>query len=48
MQLERPRRVNDDLSRIFFRTLAELRKHQQWRQTKNTLDVTPKTTKNKD
>lgn len=46
MQLEMPRRVNDDLSRIFFRTLSELRKHQQWRQAKNTVDVTPKQTKN--
>lgn len=46
MELERPRRVNDDLSRIFFRTLTELRKHQQWRQAKNTVDVTPKQTKN--
>ncbi|MCX7187260.1 MAG: hypothetical protein NTW57_08415 [Methylophilales bacterium] len=43
MELEMPRRVNDDLSRTFFRTLSELRKHQQWRQARNTLDVTPKT-----
>lgn len=42
MELEMPRRVNDDLSRIFFRTLSELRKHQQWRQARNTVDVTPK------
>jgi hypothetical protein len=42
MELEMPRRVNDDLSRIFFRTLSELRKHQQWRQAKNTIDITPK------
>lgn len=48
MELEAPQRIKDDLNRIFFRTLAELRKHQQWRQTKNTVDVTPKTTKNKD
>ena len=48
MQLEMPRRVNDDLSRIFFRTLTELRKHQQWRQARNTVDVTPKTTQNND
>ena len=48
MELEKPRRVNDDLSRIFFRTLSELRKHQQWRQVKNTVDVTPNTTKNND
>lgn len=42
MELEKPRRVNDDLSRIFFRTLSELRKHQQWRQARNTVDITPK------
>ena len=46
MELEKPRRVNDDLSRIFFRTLSELRKHQQWRQARNTVDVTPKSIKN--
>ena len=45
MEMEMPRRVNDDLSRMFFRTLSELRKHQQWRQAKNTVDVTPKATK---
>jgi hypothetical protein len=44
MELEMPRRVNDDLSRIFFRTLSELRKHQQWRQARNTVDITPKPT----
>ncbi|MEI8363574.1 MAG: hypothetical protein WCG35_10200 [Betaproteobacteria bacterium] len=42
MELEMPRRVNDNLSRIFFRTLSELRKHQQWRQARNTIDITPK------
>jgi hypothetical protein len=42
MELEMPRRINDDLSRIFFRTLSELRKHQQWRQARNTVDITPK------
>lgn len=42
MQLDGPRRVHDDLSRIFFRTLAELRKHQNWRLEKNTVDITPK------
>jgi len=43
MELEMPRRINDDLSRIFFRTLSELRKHQQWRQARNTVDITSKT-----
>jgi hypothetical protein len=42
MELEMPRRIHDDLSRIFFRTLSELRKHQQWRQARNTVDITPK------
>jgi hypothetical protein len=42
MELEKPRHVNGDLSGIFFRTLSELRKHQQWRQARNTVDVTPK------
>lgn len=42
MELEMPRRIKDDLSRIFFRTLTELRKHQQWRQARNTVDITPK------
>ena len=44
MGLDKPRRVNDDLSRNFFRTLSELRKHQQWRFAKNSIDVTPKPT----
>lgn len=48
MEAEKPRRVYDDLSRIFFRTLTELRKHQQWRQSRNTVDVTPKTVKYKE
>lgn len=42
MDLERPRRLHDDLSRDFYRTLQELRKHQQWRQTRPTIDITPK------
>jgi hypothetical protein len=33
-------RVHDDLDRSFFRTLSELRKHQHWRQDRNTVDVT--------
>ena len=33
-------RVHDDLDRAFYRTLSELRKHQQWRQERNTVDVT--------
>ena len=34
-------RAHDDLSRFFFRTLAELRKHQQWRYQKTAIDLTP-------
>ena len=33
-------RVHDDLDRAFYRTLSELRKHQHWRQERNTVDVT--------
>jgi hypothetical protein len=31
MQIDKPYRIHDDLSRTFFRTLTELRKHQEWR-----------------
>jgi DNA transposition AAA+ family ATPase len=41
MMLDGPRRVYDDLDRMFFKKLAELRKHQEWRQERNTLDITP-------
>jgi hypothetical protein len=40
MELDKPRRVHDDLDRAFYRTLSELRKHQHWRQERNTVDVT--------
>jgi hypothetical protein len=40
MELDKPRRVHDDLDRAFYRTLSELRKHQNWRQERNTVDVT--------
>ncbi len=33
-------RVSDDLSRTFFRTLAELRRQQKWRKDIGTIDVT--------
>jgi hypothetical protein len=39
MELDKPRRVHDDLDRAFYRTLSELRKHQHWRQERNTVDV---------
>lgn len=31
MQLDKTRRIHDDLSRAFFRPLTKLRKHQEWR-----------------
>ena len=34
-------RAHSDLSRSFFRTLSELRKHQNWRYQKNSIDITP-------
>lgn len=36
-------RARDDLSRDFYRTLTELRKHQAWRQSQQMIDITPKT-----
>ena len=40
MQHNGIQRVHDDLDRAFYRTLTELRKHQNWRQERNTVDVT--------
>jgi hypothetical protein len=40
MQESSVQRVHDDLDRAFYRTLSELRKHQHWRQERNTVDVT--------
>ena len=40
MQDNSIQRVHDDLDRAFYRTLSELRKHQHWRQERNTVDVT--------
>jgi hypothetical protein len=40
MQHNGIQRVHDDLDRAFYRTLSELRKHQNWRQERNTVDVT--------
>ena len=34
-------RVYDDLDRAFYKTLAELRRHQQWRRDMQAIDVTP-------
>ena len=40
MQESSIQRVHDDLDRAFYRTLSELRKHQHWRQERNTVDIT--------
>ena len=34
-------RVNEDLSRSLYKTLSELRKHQQWRRKMSIVDITP-------
>lgn len=34
-------RVYDDLDRAFYKTLSELRRHQQWRRDMQAIDVTP-------
>jgi hypothetical protein len=39
MQNERPNRAFDDLRRNFYRTLSELRKHQEWRRRMQVVDV---------
>jgi hypothetical protein len=38
-------RVNEDLSRSFFKTLSELRRHQQWRRKMSIVDITPSESK---
>jgi len=43
MQMQKLQRAHDDLSRNFFRTLAELRKHQHWSLMQRAIDVTPNT-----
>lgn len=40
MQADQLMRVNDDLSRAFFRTLGELRRQQKWRKDISIIDVT--------
>jgi hypothetical protein len=39
MQNERPSRAFDDLRRNFYRTLSELRKHQEWKRKIQVVDV---------
>ena len=41
MQSPMKPRVHDDLSQSFYKTLAELRKHQQWRRQMCIVDITP-------
>lgn len=43
MQVEGVKRAHDDLAKSFYRTLAELRKHQSWRRKNQEIDVTPDT-----
>ena len=40
MENEKPSRAFDDLRRNFYRTLSELRKHQEWRRKMQVVDVT--------
>jgi hypothetical protein len=39
MQNEKPSRAFDDLRRNFYRTLGELRKHQEWKRKRQVVDV---------
>jgi hypothetical protein len=41
MQSPMKPRVHEDLSQSFYKTLSELRKHQQWRRKMSIVDVTP-------
>jgi len=41
MQHDKTSRAREDLSRSFFRTLSELRKHQHWRYQRDAIDVSP-------
>jgi len=39
MQNEKPSRAFNDLRRNFYRTLSELRKHQEWKRKIQVIDV---------
>jgi hypothetical protein len=39
MENEKPSRAFDDLRRNFYRTLSELRKHQEWKRKMQVVDV---------
>jgi hypothetical protein len=41
IQFKSAQRVYDDLDRSFYKTLSELRRHQQWRRDMQAIDVTP-------
>ena len=41
IQRDKTSRAREDLSRSFFRTLSELRKHQHWRYQREAIDVSP-------
>lgn len=41
MKYDRTSRAREDLSRSFFRTLSELRKHQHWRYQRDAIDISP-------
>ncbi len=41
IQFNSAQRVQDDLDRSFYKTLSELRRHQQWRRDMQAIDVTP-------
>ncbi len=41
IQFNSAQRVHDDLDRSFYKTLSELRRHQQWRRDMQAIDVTP-------
>ena len=41
MKYDKTSRAREDLSRSFFRTLSELRKHQHWRYQRDAIDISP-------
>ncbi len=41
IQFNSAQRVHDDLDRSFYKTLSELRRHQQWRRDMQAIDITP-------
>lgn len=41
MKYDKTSRAREDLSRSFFSTLSELRKHQKWRYQRDAFDISP-------